>query len=77
MHSGVLVGAAWGTVVLVVIGGFVVLGLDAGGDGCGDAHAVTPAHPTAMMVINRIAFDMDVLVILACILRRRWESIAL
>src|SRR5271155_2185727 len=58
MHCGVLVGAAWETAVLMVVGDFVVLGPDAGGD-CGDAHAATPTHPSALTAINRIALDID------------------
>jgi hypothetical protein len=58
MHCGVLVGTAWETAVLMVVGDFVVLGPDADGD-CGDAHAATPTHPTAMTAINRIALDID------------------
>jgi hypothetical protein len=58
MHCGVLVGAAWETVVLMVVGGFVVPGPDAGGD-CGDLHAGAPTHPTAMTAINRNTLDID------------------
>ena len=76
MHCGVLVAVvavACETVVLAVVGGVVVLGPDAfGGGGRCDAHAATPAHPIAMMAINRITFD----IIPACIPRRRRESIA-
>jgi hypothetical protein len=58
MHCGVLVGAAWETGVLEVVAAFVTVGPDAGDEGCGDAHAATPTHPTAMTAINRIAFDI-------------------
>ena len=53
-----LVGALGDTVVLVVVVGFVELGPDA--FGC-DAHAATTTHPIAMMRVNRLAFDMNVL----------------